>query len=129
MSFFCTDATIPILEEPGNHTVPVGANATFHCITESYSYWMINGTPVNDAKNITRLREEGIIIDGGPDSTTSTYNRTMSINALPRYNNTIIVCVTYSDNRYSSPPAKLTVIGTYALFKLHAHNKTTSCMR
>lgn len=120
--FFFADALI--LEEPGNHTVPVGANVTFHCTAqvgvESSVYWRINNRPFNVQQNITWLTQEGIIVDEEYDSTTSTRNLTMSINAMPQHNNTIVVCVARSPTdgkHYSSYPGKLTVIGTYTQSK------------
>jgi len=82
--------------------LPIGTNATFHCIAQGVdAYWRTTNRAVSD---------EGI--EGFKyDPSTSTRNLTLSITALPHYNNTNIICVAYSDGRYSSPPAKLIVIG------------------
>lgn len=116
-SFFFADAEI--LEGPHNTTVPIGANATFRCIAEVefFAYWKINNRTIDDRQNITRLTEEGFKFNE-----ISLRNLTMSINAMPQYNNTMIICVAQSltDHKHcSSTPAKLTVIGTYTQFQPH----------
>ena len=111
MSFFSTDATI--LKGPDNHTVPVGAIATFHCTAQGEdAYLKINDVAIDELM-------EGFVFDYEHDCSTSTCNLTMSINAVPQNNNTIIVCVALSDEDYSSLPAVLIVIGTAEL-NLHA---------
>jgi len=87
--FFSTDAII--LKGPDNHTVPVGAIATFHCTAQGEdAYLKINDVAIDELM-------EGFVFDYEHDCSTSTCNLTMSINAVPQNNNTIIVCVALSD--------------------------------
>ena len=98
LSFFFTDAII--LQGPDNHTVPIGAITTFHCTAQGeHVYWEINDRAIDDH-------------DPEYDPSTSTYNITIDIFALPQNNNTNIICLSHS-NRHDSAslPAKLTVIG------------------
>ena len=109
--FFSTDTMI--LEGPDDNTVPVGAIATFHCTAQGGDvYLKINDIAIDETM-------EGFVFDYEHDCSTSTCNLTMSINAVPQNNNTIIVCVALSDEDYSSLPAVLIVIGNTEL-NLHA---------
>ena len=95
-----------ILEVPDNHAVPVEAIATFDCTAQGEDAFL----KVNDMTIDERM--EGFVFDYEHDCSTSTCNL---INAVPQNNTTIIICVTLSDEDYSSLPAVLIVIGNTEL--------------
>ena len=70
-------------------------------------------TVINDHETIKQFKDRGFMFRS--NSTTSLYSLTINAIAIAQYNNTVIVCIAYSDTRYSSPPARLTVIGTYTV--------------
>ena len=97
-----------IIEGPGNHTVPVGANATFHCIAQgAHAFWKINDTDIVDQR-AAMFRAKGFTFN--EHFVDSTINLTVTVNALAGINNTKIVCLVLPAGDYFL--GSLTVIGT-----------------
>ena len=113
ISLICTDAVI--LEGPRNHTAPIETIVTFHCLAEGErAIWQINNTAIFHQEDITDFNGFTPIVTSNGDS--STFNLTMTVNALPENNNTRIICVVYARDYFSSSPGSLTVIGMLSKF-------------
>ena len=98
-----------IIEGPANHTVPIGATVTFHCIAQGDDSFMeINDTAINYPEDMIPFTERGFSLR--EEHTATTYNFTMTVNALPEHNNTRITCWVYKDD-YRSRSGRLTVMG------------------
>ena len=105
----CTDAVI--LKGPENITAPIGAIATFHCLAQGDdTFWEINDTTIEYPEDQAPFTEKGFMFSETINYETSTFNFTMTVNALPGNNNTRIMCLVYprDDNNF---PGSLTVIG------------------
>ena len=97
-----------IIEGPGNHTVPVGAIATFHCIARgTRAFWKINNTEVVGQRTAMFRAKGFTFIEDFPDST---LNLTIMVDASAGINNTRIVCLVLPAADYFL--GSLTVIGT-----------------
>ena len=100
-----------IIEGPANHTVPIGATVTFHCIAQGYdhdSFMEINDTAINYPEDMTPFTERGFSLR--EEHTATTFNFTMTVIALPENNNTMITCLVYPSD-YHSRSGRLTVMG------------------
>ena len=87
--------------------MPIGATVTFHCIAQgSDSFMEINDTAINYPENMTPFTERGFSLR--EEHTATTYNFTMTVNALPENNNTRITCWVYPLDYHSG---RLTVMG------------------
>ena len=106
--FICTAARI--IEGPANHTVPIGATVTFPCVAQGEDAFLeINTTAINYPEDINPFIEKGFSLS--EEHTDTIYNYTMTVNARPENNNTMITCVVYPYDHHSG---NLTVMG-----KLH----------
>ena len=101
-----------IINRPQNITAPIGAIATFHCLAQGDdALWEINDTIITEyEEDRAPFIQKGFIFSETPNNDPSTFNFTMTINALPGNNNTRITCLVYppDDNNF---PGSLTVIG------------------
>ena len=120
--FICIAARI--IEGPANHTVPIGATVTFHCIVQGEdAFWEINDTAINYPEDIIPFIQRGFSLR--EEYTDTTYNFTMTVNALPENNNTRITCLVYPLDYHSG---RLTVMGKLimthcsVIILLHNHN-------
>ena len=88
--FICTAARI--IEGPANHTVPIGATVTFPCVAQGQDAFMeINTTAINYPEDINPFIEKGFSLS--EQQSDNIYNYTMTVNARPENNNTMITCV------------------------------------
>ena len=96
-----------IIEEPANHTVPIGATVTFHCIAQGEDAFLeINDTAINYPEDMTPFNDRGFSLR--EEHTATTFNFTMMVIALPENNNTRITCLVYPLDYLSG---RLTVMG------------------
>ena len=104
-----------ILKGPRNHTAPIEAIVTFHCLAQGVrAIWQINNTAIFRPEDIMDFNGFTSIVTFIDDS--STFNLTMTVSALPENNNTRIVCVVYERDYFSNSPGSLTVIGILSKF-------------
>ena len=104
-----------ILKGPRNHTAPIEAIVTFHCLAQGErTIWQINDTAIFRPEDITNFNGFTSIVTFNDDS--FTFNLTMTVNTLPENNNTRIICVVYARDYFSSSPGSLTVIGILSKF-------------
>ena len=69
--FICTGAVI--LEGPTNHTVPIGATVTFHCIAQGQDVFLeINNTAINYPADEAPFIEKGFTFSEDINYDTST---------------------------------------------------------
>ena len=102
-----TDALI--IRRPENHTVPIGAIANFSCLAQGRNaLWKINKTAL-DGQRAMEFQKRGFVSHEDFNPFNSTYNLTMTVNALPVNNNTRITCLVYPADHYTGI---LIVIGT-----------------
>ena len=88
--FICTAARI--IEGPANQTVPIGATVTFPCVAQGEDAFMeINTTAINYPEDINPFIEKGFSLS--EQQSDNLYNYTMTVNARPENNNTMITCV------------------------------------
>ena len=105
--FICIAARI--IQGPANHTVPIGATVTFHCIVQGEDAFLeINNTAINYPEDEAPFIERGFKFSEAINYDTSTYNFTVTVNALPGNNNTRITCLVYPPDYRSG---RLTVMG------------------
>lgn len=104
----CTAAKI--IEGPANHTVPIGATVSFHCLTlqGEDAFWEINTTAINYPEDMIPFSEKGFSLSEQYTATTS--NLTLTVNARPEINNTRITCLVYPLDYRSG---RLTVMGKF----------------
>ena len=96
-----------IIEGPANHTVPIGATVTFHCLAQGDDVFLeINDTAIYHPEDMNRFHERGFSLR--EQYTATTFNFTMTVNALPENNNTRITCLVYPPDYLSG---NLTVMG------------------
>ena len=106
--FICIAARI--IEGPANHTVPIGTTATFPCVAQGEdAFFEINTTGIYHPEDIHPFIEKGFSLS--EQHTDNIYNYTVTVNARPENNNTMITCVVYPPDHHSGI---LTVMG-----KLH----------
>ena len=109
----CTAARI--IEGPANHTVPIGATVTFHCVAQGEDPFLeINDTAINYPADMIPFNERGFSLREEHTATTS--NFTMTVIALPENNNTRITCLVYPLDYRSG---RLTVMGK-SIIKHHS---------
>ena len=110
--FICTAARI--IEGPANHTVPIGATVTFPCVAQGEDAFLeINTTAIIYPEDINPFIEKGFSLS--EQYTATTFNLTLTVNARPENNNTMITCVVYPhDHPRDRHSGNLTVMG-----KLH----------
>ena len=102
----CTAARI--IEGPANYTVPIGATVSFHCLTQGQdSFLEINTTAINYPQDMIPFIEKGFSLSEQYTATTSNY--TLTVNARPEINNTMITCWVPLDYR----SGRLTVMGKF----------------
>ena len=101
-----------ILRGPENITAPIGAVATFHCLAQGDdAFWEINDTAITEyEEDRAPFIEKGFMFSETINYETSTYNFSMTVNALPGNNNTRITCLVYPLD-VNNFPGSLTVIG------------------
>jgi len=100
-----------IIEGPGNHTVPVGATATFHCLARGdRAFWIINSTEIV-GQAISIFTAKGFRFN--EQFADLTLNLNIKVSALSEINNTRIGCLVLPTGDYL--PGSLTVIGIYPL--------------
>ena len=98
-----------IIEGPANHTVPIGATVTFHCIAQGDDSFMeIIDTTINYPEDMIPFNERGFSLR--EEYTATTFNFTMTVNALPENNNSRITSRVYPPD-YHSRSGRLTVMG------------------
>ena len=96
-----------IIEGPANHTVPIGATVTFHCIAQGEeAFFEINDTAIYYPEDMNRFNERGFALH--EEYTDTIFNFTMKVNAMPENNNTRITCWVYPPDYLSG---NLTVMG------------------
>ena len=107
----CTAARI--IEGPANHTVPIGATVSFHCLTQGEdAFWEINTTAINYPQDMIPFIEKGFSLSEQYTATTS--NLTLTVNARPEISNTRITCLAYPlDYRSGRLTGRLTVMGKF----------------
>ena len=110
--FIClifTCAAAVIIEGPANHTVPIGATVSFHCLTQGEDVFLeINTTAINYPEDMIPFIEKGFLLSDQYTDTTS--NLTLTVNARPENNNTRITCLVYPLDYRSG---RLTVMGKF----------------
>ena len=110
---------------PENITAPIGAIVTFHCLAQGDdAFWEINDTTIEYPEDRDPFTEKGFTFSEDINFGTSTYNFTITVNAVPGNNNTRLTCLVYplDDNNF---PGSLTVIGGLFdrfVFLLHLFN-------
>ena len=111
--FICTAARI--IEGPANHTVPIGATVSFHCIAQGEDAFLeINNTAINRPEDMFPFHQRGFLLS--EQYTDTTFNFTMTVNARPENNNTRITCLVYPlDYR----TGRLTVMGKLIITTIH----------
>ena len=101
-----------VIKGPENITAPVGAIVTFHCLAKGDDvFWEINDTTIEYEEDKDPFIVKGFTFSEDTNYDTSTYNFTITVNAVPGNNNTRLTCLVYplDDNNF---PGSLTVIGT-----------------
>ena len=94
------------MEGPTNHTVPIGATVTFHCIAQGDdAFFEINDTAIYHLEDMNRFNEKGFSLR---EEFTDTFNFSMTVNAMPENNNTRITCWVFPPEYLSG---NLTVMG------------------
>ena len=111
-----------IIKGPANHTVPIGATVTFPCIAQGEDAFLeINTTGIYHPEDINPFIEKGFSLS--EEHTDTIFNYTMTVNARPENNNTMITCLVYPPDYHSG---NLTVMGKIII--IHTNNDYSKVM-
>ena len=114
-----------IIKGPANHTVPIGATVTFPCIAQGEDvFFEINTTGIYYPEEINPFIEKGFSLS--EEHTDTIFNFTMTVNARPENNNTMITCLVYGANPPDYHSGNLTVMGKIII--IHTNNDYSKVM-
>ena len=114
-----------IIKGPANHTVPIGATVTFPCIAQGEDAFLeINTTGIYHPEDINPFIEKGFSLS--EEHTDTIFNYTMTVNARPENNNTMITCSAYGANLPDYHSGNLTVMGKIII--IHTNNDYSKVM-